>query len=100
MGDSAADDHADQCRSCPVCLVLQAIDDIRPEVRTHLAAAGRELLLALRAAVADHDGGSARSADDVWADDRCGRSPDVCSNDDSAHQHSPAATPLRRIVVE
>jgi len=95
MGDSAAGDHADQCRSCPVCLVLRAFDDLRPEVRSHLAAAGRELLLALRAAV-DDDGAAVSSRDDVWAEDRCGTSP----HDGRAHDHPRHATPLRRIAVE
>jgi hypothetical protein len=34
-----------------VCLVIQAVGDARPEVRDHLVAAGRELVLALHAAL-------------------------------------------------
>lgn len=99
MEDSAAHDHADQCRSCPVCLLLRAFDDLRPEVRIHLAAAGRELLLALRAAV-DDAGGQPASDDDVWAGERCGTSQDTPPRDAHARQQPSAATPLRRIAVE
>jgi hypothetical protein len=81
-----------------VCLALRAFDDLRPEVRSHLAAAGRELLLALRAAV-DGDGADAASGDDVWADERCGTSPDTSPHDDRAQHRSGPAT-LRRIAVE
>jgi hypothetical protein len=99
MGDSAAGDHADQCRSCPVCLLLRAFDDLHPEVRAHIAAAGRELLLALRAAV-DDVGTATRSGDDVWADEGCGTSPDTSPHDDRAHHDPRPATPLRRIAVQ
>jgi hypothetical protein len=99
MGDSGAGDHADQCRSCPVCLLARAFDDLRPDVRAHLAAAGRELLLAARAAV-DDAGAAEPSADDVWTDERCGTSPDTSPHDDRAHHHPQPATALRRIAVQ
>ncbi|HSJ43633.1 MAG TPA: hypothetical protein VK923_02995 [Euzebyales bacterium] len=99
MGDSAAGDHADQCQSCPVCLLLRAFDDLPHQVRAHLAAAGRELLLALRAAV-DDVGTAARPGDDVWIDERCGTSPDTSPPDDRAHHHPAPAAPLRRIAVQ
>jgi hypothetical protein len=94
-----ADDHANVCRSCPVCLLLHAFDDLRPEVRDHLAAAGRELLAALRAAVDDVSTGTS-SADDVSPDERCGTSPDTSPHDDRAHHDPRPATPLRRIAVQ
>lgn len=34
---------------CPVCAALSLIRQMRPEVKEHLAAAGRELLLATKA---------------------------------------------------
>jgi len=82
-----------------VCLVLRAFDDLRPEVRAHLVTAGREVLLALRAAV-DDVGAASPSADDVWADERCGTSPDTSPQDDRAHHQPAPATPLRRIAVQ
>ena len=39
-----------ECALCPVCVLLQAVTTSRPEVTTHLLAAGRELSLALAAA--------------------------------------------------
>jgi hypothetical protein len=55
MSDASTHEPGSECRSCPVCLVLQALQEVHPEVRTHLVAAGRELVLALRAAVASED---------------------------------------------
>jgi hypothetical protein len=52
MSDASTHEPGSECRSCPVCLVLQALQEVRPEVRMHLVAAGRELVLALRAALA------------------------------------------------
>jgi hypothetical protein len=52
MSDASMHEPGSECRSCPVCLVLQALQEVRPEVRAHLVAAGRELVLALRAALA------------------------------------------------
>ena len=44
--------HGDQpCRSCPVCMLIEAVGSSRPEVAGHLRAAGRELSLAMRAAL-------------------------------------------------
>jgi hypothetical protein len=40
-----------ECLACPVCVLLQAVAGARPEVVSHLAAAGRELTLALAALV-------------------------------------------------
>jgi hypothetical protein len=40
-----------ECLACPVCVLLQALSSVRPEVVQHLAAAGRELTLALAALV-------------------------------------------------
>ena len=36
---------------CPVCVFLQAVSTVRPEVTQHLLNAGRELALALTAAI-------------------------------------------------
>jgi hypothetical protein len=33
---------------CPICLVVTAAGDLRPELMDHLLTAGRELLLAMR----------------------------------------------------
>jgi hypothetical protein len=52
MSDASMHEPGSECRSCPVCLALQALQEVRPEVRMHLVAAGRELVLALRAALA------------------------------------------------
>lgn len=43
-----------ECLVCPVCVLLQALTTSRPEVTHHLVAAGRELTLALKAALDDH----------------------------------------------
>lgn len=40
-----------ECTLCPVCVLLQAMTTARPETTTHLLAAGRELTLALKAAL-------------------------------------------------
>jgi hypothetical protein len=36
---------------CPICLVVTAMGDSRPELTEHLLVAGREMLLALRAVI-------------------------------------------------
>jgi hypothetical protein len=36
---------------CPICLVVTAIGDARPELIEHLMVAGREMLLAARAVI-------------------------------------------------
>lgn len=39
-----------QCpHNCPVCMTLEFVKQMRPEVTAHLAAAGRELFLAAKA---------------------------------------------------
>lgn len=38
-----------ECTLCPVCVLLQALTSVRPEVTQHLLNAGRELTLALTA---------------------------------------------------
>ncbi|MPZ74069.1 MAG: hypothetical protein GEU74_12710 [Nitriliruptorales bacterium] len=40
-----------ECTLCPVCVFLQAVSTVRPEVMQHLLSAGRELTLALTAAL-------------------------------------------------
>ena len=40
-----------ECTLCPVCVLLQAMTSMRPEVTQHLLNAGRELTLALTAAL-------------------------------------------------
>lgn len=40
---------SDECLLCPVCVLLQAVTSLRPEVTRHLLAAGRELTQALQA---------------------------------------------------
>lgn len=46
-----------ECALCPVCVLLQALTSVRPEVTDHLLAAARELTLALQAALdAQRDG--------------------------------------------
>lgn len=48
----------ESCQLCPVCLLLDHGLDVRPEVRAHLRAAGRELALALLAALNHGDDGA------------------------------------------
>ena len=38
-----------ECTLCPICVLLQAMTSLRPEVTQHLLNAGRELTLALTA---------------------------------------------------
>lgn len=38
-----------ECTLCPICVLLQAMTSVRPEVTQHLLNAGRELALALTA---------------------------------------------------
>lgn len=40
-----------ECTMCPVCVFLQAVTSVRPEMTQHLLNAGRELALALTAAI-------------------------------------------------
>lgn len=62
MADSDAHSHDSEaretCQRCPVCLLLDHGVDVGPEVREHLRAAGRELALAVLAAI-DGAGGEA-----------------------------------------
>lgn len=52
-----ADDHdqhaSNTCGWCPVCMLVAAAGEVRPEVGEHLRTAGRELALALRAVLDD-----------------------------------------------
>lgn len=50
----AGDGESPECLLCPVCALLQALATSRPEVTKHLMAAGRELTLALQAALDGH----------------------------------------------
>lgn len=43
-----------ECLLCPICVFLQALTTSRPEITEHLVAAGRELTLALKAALDHH----------------------------------------------
>lgn len=43
-----------ECTLCPICAVLQAVESTRPEVLTHLLAAGRELAAALKMVAETH----------------------------------------------
>lgn len=43
-----------ECVLCPICVLLQALTDARPEVTQHLLAAARELALALKAGLEAH----------------------------------------------
>lgn len=53
-----------ECVLCPICVLLQALSTSRPEVMEHLAAAGRELGLALQAIVDGHAGAGQEGATD------------------------------------
>jgi hypothetical protein len=97
MADCTADEHAGQCRSCPVCAALRVVREAHPDVAVHLAAAGDHLLRAVGALVAAADAGSTMQ-EDVWDDDRCGTTTHVPTADDSAHQTT--VTSLRRIAVD
>lgn len=57
----------EECVLCPICVLLQALSTSRPEVMGHLAAAGRELALALQAIV---DGHAATPPDETSGEDR------------------------------
>lgn len=99
MPDTSAHEHGGERRSCPVCMVLQVFEELRPEVRAHLAAAGRELVLAVRAALT-HDG-RPPTVDDVWGEGQRGTSPDVSTDDHrGADGSDQAPTRLRRIAVD
>lgn len=96
-GPSTHEPHG-TCRSCPVCLLIATVSELQPEAAQHLATAGRELVLALRAVLAaeqrDGDG-------DVYGPDRRGTSPGTAPDHaDHAGGRSSADSPLRRIVVD
>lgn len=44
-----ADAPHDVCQVCPICAVLRAVDDVRPELVEHLSEAARHLTLAAKA---------------------------------------------------
>lgn len=46
--------ESSECALCPVCVLLQAVTATRPEVTEHLLAAGREITLAVKAALDGH----------------------------------------------
>lgn len=81
-------------------MVLEAVQDVRPDVTAHLAAAARELTLALRAATAS-DSGSGRPSATASDTDGAGE-PAIGADpaaDDSARPR--AGTPrLRRIALD
>ena len=84
-------------RSCPVWLLASAVSEPQPEAALHLAAAGRELVLPLRAVPAAEQPGS----DDVYGRQRRGTSPATASDRaDDADGRSPADNTLRRIAVD
>lgn len=60
-----ADGDGGACLACPVCVVLQAVRTSSPEVVEHLAAAGRELALALQVVIASHTGRPAEGPERV-----------------------------------
>jgi hypothetical protein len=50
MSDQAtARSGTSECQACPICMGLAALRQSRPELVEHLAKAGAELLLAVRA---------------------------------------------------
>jgi hypothetical protein len=102
MSDASTHEPGSECRSCPVCLVLQALQEVRPEVRAHLVAAGRELVLALRAAVAsDHERGRPPDAAPDPRPDREGerRRAGVPESSDHVGAHGDSRR-LRRIDIQ
>lgn len=46
-----ADAPTDVCQVCPICAMLRAVDDVRPELVEHLTEAARHLTLAAKAFV-------------------------------------------------
>jgi hypothetical protein len=101
MSDASAHEPGGECRSCPVCLVLQALQEARPEVRAHLAAAGRELALALQAVLTSAaDGGRS----DVSSEGECGRSSEDAADSESVRSSDETRDTrqrrLRRIDIQ
>lgn len=92
MSDAASHEPGGECRSCPVCLVLQTLDEVRPDVRAHLIAAGRELTLALRAALAPERDGGPRPSDIPTRD------PEHATRDTASRQARTGG--LRRIDIQ
>lgn len=43
-----------ECQLCPVCVLLQALGNTRPDVTQHLLAAARELALAMKTIADGH----------------------------------------------
>jgi hypothetical protein len=96
MAGSTTHEPDGTCRSCPVCLLISTVSELQPEAAVHLAAAGRELVLALRAVLAAEP----PSGGDVYGRHRRGTSPATASDRaDDADARCPADT-LRRIVVD
>lgn len=100
MSDASTHEPGSECRSCPVCLVLQALQEARPEVRTHLVAAGRELVLALRAALAQD-----MASDEGERQGAGGRGSSAKEPSDNEPSHSHVASDgqprrLRRIDIQ
>jgi hypothetical protein len=89
MSDASAHEPGNECRSCPVCLILRALEEVRPDVRAHLVAAGHELALALRAAVASNSDSGTPS--DVASNSDSGRPSDETFDEESRR--------LRRIDI-
>lgn len=90
MSDASSHVPGGVCRSCPLCLVLQALQEVHPDVRAHLTAAGRELMLALRAAVVSYD--ESGTSSDVAQDNQPEQRSDVSSDGDPGR--------LRRIDIQ
>jgi hypothetical protein len=90
MSDASSHEPGGVCRSCPVCIVLQALQEVHPDVRAHLAAAGRELVLALRAAATSY--GESGTSSDVAQDNERERPSGAASDGDPRR--------LRRIDIQ
>lgn len=86
------------CRSCPMCAFIATVSELQPEAAQHLAAAGRELLLALGAVLADVQ---PEEGADVYGPERRGTSPGTAGDRAAdVDGRSQAATTLRRIAVD
>lgn len=103
MSDTSAHEPGGKCRSCPVCLLVQAFQEARPDVQAHLVAAGRELALALRAALAS-ERPSDMAPDDVSGDSERGRSSEASSDNEPGRPSDVMADTepqrLRRIDIQ
>lgn len=89
-----------ECLACPICVVLQAVAEARPEVLGHVAAAGRELALAVQALLGVQPP-DRPAADDRPADDRPADRPVERSEDRTAEARRARGGPrVQRIRVE